>query len=302
MQELLSSPHYRRLFFFSAALLIIVSILVRYVILPELDPALHAKFVEVAASISDKLLTSFCVTILIGCLIFWIEPKVMRRSGMVIVPAGDVSGLLTSASKTTKKWWFRGGTGRYLRAMTLPELSSIAQHSSSTRELNVQLIDPTNLSICHEYASYRASLRSAKKNASQWTRDQVRAEVYATILSLFWVAKENSLLQIKLTVLATFSSFRLDLSSDYVVITKEDQLAPGVRCDDGTFFYQAYQDDMVLTAKQGRLIPVTVERDLTTVQSVRALFDRLGLSGTELSDSILDLALRGAREPQNPYA
>lgn len=302
MQQLLSSPHYRRFFFLIAALLIIVSILVRYIVLPEFDSSLHTEFVEVLASLVEKLLTSFCVTVLIGCLVFWLEPKVMTRSEMAIVPPADISGLLTSAAVSTDKWWFRGGTGRYLRAMTLPELSNRAQHSSSTRELNVQLIDPANLSACHEYASYRASLRSAKENASQWTRDQVRTEIYATILSIFVTAKENSLLQIKLTLLASFTSFRLDLSSDYVVITKEDRLAPGVRCDYGTFFYQAYQDDLRLTARQGRSIPVTVEPDLATIQSVRTLFDRLGISGEDLPDSMLESALESAQQPRNPYA
>lgn len=302
MQQLLSSPHYRRSFFLIAVLLIIASILIRYAVLPQFDPSLNAELPEIAASIIEKLLTSFCVTVLIGCLIFWLEPKVMTRSEMSVVPPVDISGLLTSAARSTEKWWFRGGTGRYLRAVTLPELLKTAQHSSSRRELNVQLIDPTNLSICREYASYRASLRSAKESASEWTQDQVRSEIYATILSLFRVARENSLLQIELTVLASFSSFRLDLSSGYVVITKEDRLAPAVRCDYGTFFYRAYHDDMRLTARQGRPIPVTIDHELTTIQSVRALFDRIGLSGADLPDSILDSALQGAKEPRNPYA
>jgi hypothetical protein len=111
-----------------------------------------------------KLLTSFIVTVAIGSFLFSLQPKVMRNAEMSVVAPGEISTLLVAAIQPTEKWWFRGGTGRYLRAMTLPSMGKTTRSRSSTKELHVQLIDPTELAVCNEYAVYRSGLRSATKN------------------------------------------------------------------------------------------------------------------------------------------
>src|SRR6185369_1432352 len=99
-------------------------------------------------------------------------------------------------------------------------------------------------------------------------------------------------------------TFRLDLSDQYVVITKEDPQAPGMRADKGSYFYQAYLDDLRLTFDQGRILPRAPSSfdpaDLTPA-TVRGLFTNIGLS-LAVSDSVLAQVVELARASENPYA
>ena len=58
-------------------------------------------------------------------------------------------------------------------------------------------------------------------------------------------------------MLEHFSAFRLDISDDYVVITKEDKEASGLRADKGTYFYDSYIDEERLHERQATNIIVT---------------------------------------------
>ena len=158
------------------------------------------------------------------------------------------------------------------------------------------------MTVCQEYALYRSGLRSANNDGEPWTEERVRKEVYATLLSLILKAKEYPLLRIEITLLPSFSSFRLDLSSKYVVLTKEDSQAPGVRCDHGSYFYNAYMDDLVLTAKQGRSISVTPLSSEPSVESIRKHFTELQLIEEGVHDNLLRAALEAAKAARNPYA
>jgi hypothetical protein len=303
VQRILSNTHYRRAFFTICGLAIALALLVRYTLLPIFDPSLSLNGTQLLASIIEKLLISFIVTIAIGSFIFWLEPEVARKANMNVVDPKEISMLLGAAIQETEKWWFRGGTGRYLRAVTLPKMAETTRSTSSTKELHAQLIDPMDLSICQEYAIYRSGLRSASGDSERWTQERVRKEIYATLLSLFLKAKEYPLLRIQITLLPSFSSFRLDLSSKYVILTKEDQQAPGVRCDHGSYFYNAYLDDLVLTARQGRSItakPLTLE--LLSVEFIRQHFTELQLIHDGVDDDLLASVLETARAARNPYA
>jgi hypothetical protein len=231
-----------------------------------------------------------------------LEPEVARKANMSSIEPKEISMLLAAAIQPTEKWWFRGGTGRFLRAVTLPKMAELTRNSSSTRELHVQLIDPTELGVCQEYAAYRSGLHSASSDKEQWTQERVRKEIYATLLSLFLKAKEYPLLRIQITLLRSFSSFRLDLSSKYVILTKEDPQAPGVRCDNGSYFYSAYTDDLVLTAKQGRPIAVKPFNSDLSVESVRHHFAELQLVGDGIEDELLLSVLETTKVARNPYA
>ncbi len=301
MQQILSNTSRRRNFLVIAALLIGCACLVRYFVLPSFDASLSTTLPQFYASLVERLLTSFVVTVLIGLLIFWLEPDVVRRASITTVDPKEISTLLRAAIEPTDKWWFRGGTGRYLRAVTLPQMGKLTRDTSSGKELHVQLIDPRNEGLCQQYANYRRGLHSAK-DGEQWTSDRVRKEVYATILSLFVKAGEYPLLNIQLTLLPLFSSFRLDLSSRYVILTKEDPRAPGLRCDIDSEFYIAYRDDLLLTARQGteiELTPISTNLDLA---SVRRHFANLALGLDSLSDNFLQSVIQMSKSPVNPYA
>jgi hypothetical protein len=181
-------------------------------------------------------------------------------------------------------------------------MAEITRSTSSTKELHVQLIDPTAESVCEEYAAYRRGVRSSKAEKNEWTKERVRSEIYATLLSLFLRTAQYPLLRIDITLLRSFSSFRLDLSSKYVILTKEDPQAPGVRCDNGSYFYDAYRNDLELTAKQGRPVAAVPFKSDLDVNCVRKHLADLALIENGLSDEILQSIIAITKSARNPYA
>ena len=302
VERILSHTHHRRTFFTLCGCLIVLALVVRYWILPAFDASLSLSGAQLLASVIEKLLMSFIVTIAIGSFLYWLQPEAVRSANMTVVEPKEISSLLVSAIHQTEKWWFRGGTGRYLRAETLPKLAESTRNTSSTRELHVQLIDPLHVAACEGYALYRTGLRSATADNERWTRDRVQREICATLLSLFLKTKQYPLLRVEITLLPSFSSFRIDLSSQYVILTKEDPQAPGVRCDHGSFFYRAYLDDLVLTAKQGKSIAATPISSEVSVESLREHFSQLGLVESSVSEEFLRSVLETAKTARNPYA
>lgn len=53
---------------------------------------------------------------------------------------------------------FKGGTGTYLRAVTIRECVESARRAKRPIRMQVEIIDPANELLCHEYTQYRSSL------------------------------------------------------------------------------------------------------------------------------------------------
>src|SRR5437899_2139026 len=113
MQQILAKAEYRKLFFSFVSILALLLVLLRYVVLPKLDPGLALNGSGVLASILDKLLSSLLVTVFVGSFVFWFTPRVMAEASMDIIQPGEIGPLLRAAMVFTEVWWFRGGTGRY---------------------------------------------------------------------------------------------------------------------------------------------------------------------------------------------
>ena len=301
MQQILSNKHYRRSFFLIVCFALALVFVLRYGWLPRLDPTLTLNGAQLVASVSEKIFSSFLVTVFIGCLIFWLEPKITKQANIAIVNPKDISDLLASALIDSNEWWFRGGTGRYLRAVTLPTMAERSRSSSSIKRLHVQILDPANRSSCELYATYRRGVRSSVSEG-QWTLERVRAEICATLLVILIKTSQYPLLHVDVTLMPTFSSLRIDLSTKQAVVTKEDQRAPAIRCDQGTYFYDAYKDDMELTAQMGRAMPMIAAPIDTSLAAARQVCVILGLIETDLTDEFLSTIIKRAKAPVSPYS
>ena len=306
MEQILSRTAHRRAFFLVVALLFILALVSRFYVLPQFNPRLSVAGTEVIARILEAFFSSLVVTVLIGTFVFWFTPKVMQIAKLEPIEPREIAPLLEIAMQTTDIWWFRGGIGRYTRAMTLPSLANAARHGSSTRQITIQILDPGNRRVCREYALYRSGVRSASLEREPWTELRVRRELLVTILSVYIKKAREPLLHIRLILASWFSTFRLDLSSHHVVLTREDHRAPAMRCDPGTYFYRAYRDDLELTARQGKplaeAIPEAFDPGDLTATSVRQLFVSLAIDLSDITDNDLKEIVTITKANVNPYA
>lgn len=80
----------------------------------------------------------------------------------------------------------------------------------------------------------------------------MQEEILATAITALKFQFSEPLLRINVFFVDHFSAFRLDISDQYVVVTKEDKDASALRADAGTYFYDSYKDDVRLTERQSK--------------------------------------------------
>src|SRR6185312_7603408 len=98
------------------------------------------------------------------------------------------------------------------------------------------------------------------------------------------------MLDVTVCISAYWSVLRVDLSAKYVIVTREDPQAPGIRADEGTSFYEAYTSDLNVSASQSRTLqklPPEFEGPLD-VHEIRKVFGQLEVRHEDLDDSFLN--------------
>jgi hypothetical protein len=158
-------------------------------------------------SAAHELAAALLATSVLGGVIIAFTPAIVSTASLSVVEPREIRGLLDKAAAASTVWKFRGGLGRDFRAKTLNALSPEASKKSNAKSLLILIIDPMSEAACESYARYRAGFG----DASKWNADFVARELLATILSTAWIAGTNALLDVRLGLLSTWSTFRVDL-------------------------------------------------------------------------------------------
>ena len=306
MDILLQKSYTRKTFFSLTSLIILLAIILRFYTIPYFSN--NPISIETSLLIFlDNFVSSLIVTVFIAIFIFWITPKIVQKSMMDIVHPKEISELLNKASIDSKIWYFKGVAGRYTRGVTLPTMAENANKNNESRTITLCLINPNNNKLCTQYANYRNSVASANPN-SPWTIDRVRNESIATIISALLIQHEEPLLKINIYLLEHFSSFRVNISDKYVVITKEDKQASALRADKDTYFYDSYIHDIELHKLQAIEVTNKTNRILFTKENVTKLqlinfINSLEILNDDNMDKLdLNNIINSIQKLSNPYA
>ena len=195
----------------------------------------------------------------------------------------EVGAALEEARRNTDRWTFKGGTGTYLRAVTLPECVEIARRKKHTLHVQLEVIDPANEKLCASYAQFRRSLSDQPDAIGEiWTVDRTRKESYATVLAACWYSQRYSFLTVEVGLSPVMSTFRWDMTPHRLIITQEDPQFPAMMLEPGKYYYEIYTRELMASLRQCRQIPVSrldnIElSDEPTVDEARKLFTDIGL-------------------------
>lgn len=293
------------MFYVFVGILFLTSVVLRYVLLPKLDSSLEASFLKFLALILDGFSISLLVSVLIGGFLFWVTPDIVKKSIMDVIDPKEIGPLLKKASSDSRAWIYKGACGRYTRATTLPMMAKAARQEGIGRDIRIILLDPSNDLLCDEYAIYRRSLKSATRG-NRWTKSKVKEEVMATVISALRYKHEEPLLRIEVHLINQFSAFRFDISDQYVIITKEDSEAAGLKADKSTYFYDSYIDDLRLSERQSKRISynqkIPLGDDLTT-SNIKDLIIEVGLvSESDLEMLDMEYIISCVNAPEDPYS
>jgi len=229
-------------------------------------------------------------------------------SAVKLINGPEVGQVHTEAHRDTEFWMFKGGTGTYLRAVTIKACVENARRAQRPVRMQVEIIDPTDEHLCNRYARYRSSLAPGPDRTGEtWTLDRTRKEAFATILAACWYWQRFTFLKVEIGLSPVMTTFRWDLSSQWVVITQEDPSAPAMLFEKGRPHYRSYSRELVASFEQARLVEIARAKDLQlseepSVEETRKLFEllELDLPSSFTDRDVVDLIRRAIR-PKNPY-
>ncbi|TXE03730.1 hypothetical protein [Algoriphagus aquimarinus] len=247
MKAILQHKSRRRSFLITVSLILFVIFIVRIYVIPYHFFSNKSEGLVYFISILDKISTSLIVSIFIAWFLFKIEvPEEVTK--LEIIEPNRLKELFVRARLDTNFWFFSGGTGRYTRAVTIPEITKISKDLNESRNFKILLMNPKDKNLCNKYANYRNSLKSAKNTI--WTTNYVQNEIIATICSAYIHKSLNPLLEINLFLKSTFSTMRIDLSQSNCIVTKEDKKDLALLMPNNTYLYKTYKEEVFHQSKQ----------------------------------------------------
>lgn len=312
MKTLLQHKNLRRSFLITIGVILLIDLIIRIWILPsflpiQTDPIILLKepnWYTILTKLLDSIFVSLTVTVAIGLFLFFIELPDEEKKFEIVEPF-KIGDLFQKERSGTEIWFFSGGTGRFTRSTTIPELAKIAKNNNHHINLKIQLIDPSNEHVCINYANYRKGLRSSDNSQGKWTKEYVRHEILSTIVSAIIHKSHFPLLDIAIGLKNNFSTLRIDLSSNVAIITKEDKQEPALVCREGSFLYRTYKEEILQTFKEYGQLNMLLEFDFSlkdlTVDNVREVLEKLGIAkGLNENDYAQIQCI--LKQNNNPYA
>lgn len=214
----------------------------------------------------------------------------LREVGdFIVVSANDIGPRLEKSWETTRQWRFKGGTGTYLRAETLPGLA--LRPTRQNAEAWVEVLAPDDEAVCERYGVHRS--RGTKGTTSNgtngWGSDQVRIQSYATIVAAIWYTQHFNL-RVNVALTTAISTLRYDLSDTFVMVTREDPDARALSIRGNSSYFASTEREMQMSFSEGRPLDIQharrLPRNRIPADEVRAVLRNL--KGLKSDDGFLD--------------
>jgi hypothetical protein len=219
----------------------------------------------------------------------------------------DIGRAFAEARRHTDRWIFKGGTGTYTRAVTLPRCVENARRERRPLQVRLEILDPMDEALCEKYTRYRTSLSSGPDGTGEpWTLDRTRKESFATVLAAYWYQQKFQLLDISMGLTSTMSTFRFDLSATRIIITQDNSEFPAMMILSESPLYDGYATELRNSLSQARRVPFEqVEAlfgELPAEAQVREFFAAVKLPLPEFySDEDIRQIIEKAIRAKNPY-
>lgn len=232
-----------------------------------------------------------------------LEDLAMVRS----LSAAEVERAHLRARQNTDRWWFKGGTGTFLRAVTLPECFQEAQRRRRTLAIKIDIVNPADEQTCAAYARFRQAFaqRLDVVPGDGWSPERTRKESYATVLAACWYRQRLDALEIDVYLSSVVPTLRFDLSDAHLIITQDDRRRVNLLVERDRPLYDYYVTELHQAREQAVALDLrrTVAlSDEPTVEEVHRLFEDLGLPlPATFSDRDVSDIVEKALNAENPY-
>lgn len=242
--------------------------------------------------------------LILGSIFIALGRREERKILVAALPQSKIANSVISAAANTRTWHYKGGTGTFFKAATLPVLARTSARNSSIIHVTAQINDPRSPSLCQSYAEmqWRNKGDSPIKGVG-WTADLARRQSLATILSVFIYAEEESRLRFSIFLCKQISHFRYDMSDSVLIVTREQPGAPAIMYSPG-YFYESYRSELELSCTQGHKICIPenlkIKREALEAVQARQLLDAIHMQGNWTTEDYLQAACY-ARSPTSNF-
>ncbi|WP_327318164.1 hypothetical protein [Streptomyces sp. NBC_01235] len=230
--------------------------------------------------------------------------RAIEDLAMVRTLAGPEVGVAhEQARRNTARWVFKGGTGTYLRAVTLPECVREAQRQRRSLSMKIDIVNPADDRVCEAYARFRRTF--GQGDTGGWTLERTRKESYATVLAASWHRQRLDTLEIDVHLSSVAPALRFDLSDTCLIITQDDPRRVSLYVERGRPLYDYYVTELHQSREQAVKLDLREATPLSeepTVDEVGRLLDRLGLPlPTSFTDRDIGDIIDKALHAEDPY-
>ncbi|MVU79605.1 hypothetical protein GPX89_20445 [Nocardia sp. ET3-3] len=210
--------------------------------------------------------------------------RLVRESAAVqLLYGAEIDQAHALARRETDSWIYKGGTGTYLREVTLPYFLGRVRAEQQLLSLRVEILDPSDERLCEVEAQHRNSLRpDGDANGRPWTTDRIRKQCFASVLACSWYRTQSELLTIELALSPVVSTYRWDMSDSVVIVNQRGSNTPALLFERGRTQYSDLTRELALSFKQARNVPLGRDSELRppaepTIVQVRRQLERLDL-------------------------
>ncbi|MGC4957047.1 hypothetical protein ACLQ2P_27910 [Actinomadura citrea] len=226
-----------------------------------------------------------------------------------VISGTECNRVLTEARRTTDRWVFRGGTGAFIRAVTLPECVATARPLRRRLDFRLEILDPMDPDLCREYVRLHQRLATDSDSPEQtWTVEETRRELFATILAAAWHQQRYELLDIDVRLSSAYSLLRYELSTSCLIFTQRGPEFPALVINSGTPTYLSWETELHVSFQQARRLPLHSLRNtqlsrVPSAEEIRSVFRTLGIElPADYTDESLDDLCTLALASPDPYA
>ena len=222
-----------------------------------------------------------------------------------VLRGSAIGQAFADAYQSTDRWTFKGGTGTYIRAVILPECHRISRAKRRQLKVQLEILDPSDGTVCESYATFRASMADPSDQTSEkWSQLRTQEEAYATILAACWYDRHDVQLHIQVGLSRKMSTFRYDMSASSLIITQDDSTLSLLIPRDSDF-YDRFDGELARSFEQAVMVDLKKTGDLPlttkspTTEDVGRIFDALDLPLPRGVDP--QRIIRRAFYSENPY-
>lgn len=296
--------HHEKLIAVIFGLVILVLVLLRIVVLPNVSANGLRDYTAVLQSFIDNLLVTVLVTGSVTVALRWFSPPGGTKPSEAFVQPFDIDDVLRRGAIDTAEWCYLGHTARYVRSQILQFISRDSLANGSVKRIKIVVINPENEKLCEFYAKFRIQSRSTSLERDIWSEDMVKSEILATVLCAIELQQNNQMLDVDVGFQDTISVFRIDICSTFSLVTQENAQQPAILYPSGSHFYASYRRELDLAWRQCKKLHIRNAKSQIMLGELSSIRECLAESGVDLSKFSDDLLLesgRRAAQKTSPY-